>query len=829
LPEVFGFSTVTTVSVPAGGGFAEDAQGVGASIGEGGLDPGGSAALTSENIDPALADQISAEYEIGSLAYAVAAAGDTDGRGQAALRFPASSSEARLAVVVDGAYLGLLELEPEGGYLTIETHVGAQSGMTVWAPDVGEPQPRRYMVVLPRNPAGLAPREGKTALAPTGGGGGAVYSLAPPQRRQAPALRRCDLIGVTICMTDGSVYFYHKNPLADNAVLAEAASVVHAILDQYAALGVKASRISPSNPIHIVIGNYGNPTYSALTGNLYLDWANIQNLQGAEAVFQANLSHEIAHWLQDCTYVMTSATFSQLSRWWLEVSAENLSFIQNPAALGSNLASYGRLQEEGDVRYGMQLAPFVWPGSTDARYFQAIPVHVGMCDDPALCLFSRDQFVEAINQGVNPFAEGGRTSTYYLLLEDTARYLLGFAPTYANSAISIPPALRTGNLANEWIAVREGSGGTAFDKQVDSQAPQVSESGDEVLVQASVERGGLYSFRFGNTGRAIGVEAPPRPGLPAFLEIQGGAPFLFTIDNGEPKAEDGTRTLYIAPVHDTMGLKLVRAAAYAEDGPKTFQAKAGYVDLTGDWITENFTITNSAGYCGDESTSGSPMDMAEDMILKFLAGYGHFEPAGTPTDSIPYKWVQDEAFPEGEGSFTLTASAQVTTQDVQVEYTLVVPPPAEGTGWLPWSSGRRVERASPLAGVLATLSFAVFGSVALRRHPRRAKVLVLLAALVLAPQLAACDFDLDFWGTISGQYSFRKLAYLPEDFAPILDQRELWRLTEGEGTMVLDLTVKMKVDEGTEEAACLVTNSVKTDLLILAKGAISPAEAMSGD
>jgi hypothetical protein len=821
--ERFAFATVTTVSVPADGGFAQDEQGVGASIGEGVLDPGATGALTSAELDPELSDQIDRDFEILSLAYSVVAAGDSDGKGQAVLRFPAASPEARLAVVIDDTYLGLLELEPQEGYLTIQTHVAAQSGATDWGPADGGGSPRRYLVVVPRNPSAEARGDPVSVAASTGPVGGAVFSLASVHARQAAPLRRCDLIGVTICLTDGSVYFYHKDPLADEAVLAGAATAVQTIMSQYAGMGIAAARISPSNPIHIVLGAYKNPSYSALTGNLYMDWTNIQTLADPASGSQANLSHEIAHWLQDCTYVMTSASFSQLARWWMEVSAENLSFLQNPASLGSNLASYGRLQEAGDVRYGLQLAPFIWTGETDARYIQAIPVHVGMCDDPSVCLFSQDQFIQAINTGMNPFAAGGMSSTYYLQLQDTARYLLGYPPAYANSGILIPDALRIGNLANEWVAVGEGAAGSGFDTHLDSQAPQVQKSADEVTINAAMDRGGLYSFRVANSGRALGLETPLRPGLPAYLEIQGGAPYLFTVDNGEPQAEDGSRTAYIAPVHDSMGWKLVRAVAYAEDAPRTFQAKVGYVDLTGEWITENFAVTNSSSECGEDTLSDMK-EMTEDLFLKILSAYGHFETDGAPSDTLPYKWVQDQPFPEDMGSLTVDASAQATTQDVRVEYSFVIPEPPEGTSWLPWQGARGAGKTTRPAGVLASLSVGILGLVAFSHKPRRAKVLLALVIVSLLPQLAACDLKFDIWGDITGQYTFRRLSYLPEDYAPITDQKDLWRLTEGEGEMVFDLTFRTGVGESTEESACVLTNTIKTDLLIQADGSVTPED-----
>ena len=122
------------------------------------------------------------------------------------------------------------------------------------------------------------------------------------------------------------------------------------------------------------------------------------------------------------------------------------------------------------------------------------------------------------------------------------------------------------------------------------------------------------------------------------------------------------------------------------------------------------------------------------------------------------------------------------------------------------------------------MSLGVIGLAALVYKPRRARVLLALVIVSLLPQLAACDMKFDVWGDFGGEYTFRRLEYLPEDYAPITDQQDLWRLTDGEGQMVFNLTFMVGEGEAVEQSSCVVTNTVKTDLLIQADGAVGPED-----
>jgi hypothetical protein len=590
---------------------------------------------------------------------------------------------------------------------------------------------------------------------------------------------------------------------------------------RYAELGINAARIGARNPVHINVGSYEEPGYSSTSGGIYLSWPQIHALNGGAAAARGTLAHELAHWIEDEEFVMFSAGISGLDYWWTEVAAECLAFLVEPEALQDTLFTYGRLQEEGDPRYALQLAPFTWSGRTNARYIQAIPVYVGLCGNPDACLFDRDGLVRAINEGTNPFAYGRLEGSYYRLLEDAARFLLGHPPAYTNTTIPIPGGLQSGDLANEWILVRESRGASTLEPYLDSRAPQMQVSGETARIEAPIEEGGLYSFRLSNTGRSLGIAAAGAPGLPAYLEIAPGAPFFFTIDNGPLHEGVGGRSMFLAPIHDLLGHGMVRLAAYAPGMPVTLQAEVGYIDLAGDWVTEDFRVTEATDTCGEAEEGYA---WTQDIFLTALAAFGHFSRLETAGGEIPYTWVQDAGFPSGDETITASASARVTMQDVQVEYTIHIPEPQQSQLFrgifASWPD-------DPAAGAGATAALSAVavgvGALRLRVRRRRALVVVVIAVALLGLALAGCEMLTGFWGDISGRYVFRRVEYLSQDFTLIEEGDELWRLTNGEGQVTLNLTtVTTDFDTGEDtERQCQATVSSATDGLVLLENAVT--------
>jgi hypothetical protein len=97
---------------------------------------------------------------------------------------------------------------------------------------------------------------------------------------------------------------------------------------------------------------------------------------------------------------------------------------------------------------------------------------------------------------------------------------------------------------------------------------------------------------------------------------------------------------------------------------------------------------------------------------------------------------------------------------------------------------------------------------------------------ILAVTLAGCEMLTGFWGDISGRYTFHGVEYLSQDFTLIEEGDELWRLTEGEGQMTLNMTTvttDFETGEDTEQQ-CLVTITSQTNGLILLETAVTPED-----
>jgi hypothetical protein len=267
----------------------------------------------------------------------------------------------------------------------------------------------------------------------------------------------------------------------------------------------------------------------------------------------------------------------------------------------------------------------------------------------------------------------------------------------------------------------------------------------------------------------------------------------------------------------------VRLAAYAPDAAHTLQAEVGYVDLSGDWVTDGFRVTDYTDSCGeDPGTFGWP----RDIVLAFLGAYGHFTRLEGAGDEIPYTWVQDQALQEGDASMTITASARVTMQDIQVDYAVHIPEP-EQSRLSPGIVGCR--RGVPADGAVdtAALSAAAIALAVLGRKPTRRKVVLLacLAGMVASLSLAGCEMITDFWGDITGRYVFHGLEYLSEDFSLIEEGEDLWLLSEGEGVMTLDLTTLVTTLEGEEEQRrCVANLTIATDGIVKLEDAVTPEE-----
>ena len=204
----------------------------------------------------------------------------------------------------------------------------------------------------------------------------------------------------------------------------------------------------------------GDPYYSPSNSTIY-----IPEDSAAEIIetLSWELAHELAHWVQDYSYNFTRAYWgnvagtSPIGKWWLEVSAENMVFLFDPAAVENNLTYYG-MTTVSTHNTPFQYSPNLW---NDQLYNHAQLVKVFMCENSAVCPISESGFIEAINQGAFPYEGEAAVNQITENLAEYARYLLGKPPQSANAAIPIMNAVKSGRGYGEFI---ESSLRTALEK-----------------------------------------------------------------------------------------------------------------------------------------------------------------------------------------------------------------------------------------------------------------------------------------------------------------------------------------------------------------------------
>lgn len=801
----FRLEPVETLTVSPNGELIADEHGMGARVP---TDAGSTSRVVRSDLGEELSRMLEESYNVRSEAYSISTAGDQDAAGRAELRFPAPSPEARLGVIVDQKYLAILATEPRDGALWVQPRLGANGGTGEWDPEEIDGHHTQYLVLEPKGSA-------------TSGGRGA----GPASVRSAPGdeddiLHECGDWWHTYCRRNasGTVYlFYDKYTLLAYPLL-QVIETVEGIMARYQGLGLTAATLTPETPLYIVIGDSG-PHYSSVTGNMYIPWDIVEKVQTPQN--SGTLAHELAHWVEDENYAMSLEAFSHEHFWWLEMAAENLSMLYEPSRLGGNLTFYGKVSDDGG-RYSFQLDPFRWESNEEARYIQAQNVNLGMCDDPA-CPISQEDLVEAINQGTFPYSEGSAKQNYYQMLPEVARYLLGFVPRKGNTAVRLPEAVAAGNGYGEYITARSQGEETVFEHL--SYAPQTTVSAGEVQINAQIAHGGLYPLRVSNSGQAAGVNTPWSAGHPIYLEIAPGAPLLYSVDKGEPVQVDGGSGLFFAPIHDDLGIELMRLVGLAAEGAETLQATIGFVDLSGDWRVDELSATSFSSSCETEEGEGGD-DLEEDFFLQLLAAYGTFE--ADPADPTGKRliWVRNQPLPEDAAGVQIEGAVTLGQQDVQLTYRIYVP---EGTSGL--VPGARVvasqgQGVPPEAawGWLLPLPFLAWTAAGGRGASRRRATLARLAlGLALVALLSGCA--LDVFGTIQGEYTFKKMTYLSEDYSRERPTTDIWRLEDGQGTLNMDLTFVTEDEDGElMREQCVLNYGFEGAATVIEDGVITPAD-----
>ncbi len=848
---------VEALPAPAGGAPVQDSHGVTLSIPADSLPADQPASLESSSFSPGMQQALEKAYKIESLAYSVST-NSPDTSGRASLSLPAPSPDSRLAVLLDDKYAGVLDIQPQNGRLVIDPFINAPLAASPFPTLTVSGIPNRYFVVTPKTSGSRQPA-------------GVRQFASYPQAVGDPEGWSCitEFWIANHCWRNpaGTIYvFWEDNVPADLAKseylrIIDMIKSVEAIMQTYTdTYHFTNSRLSASRLIYIIIDpSEEEPTYSQKTHNIYLNWKTVGTITSQEN--HCALAHELMHYTEHAVYYMNFNVLSNPKAWWLEMAAENGSYMIDPACVDRNLITYGKSSTK-DGLLPLQSEALKWTLKEGARYIQALQVYISMCSGGANCGLSQDEFVAAINSGGFPFDNGSVLSAYQRSSKDMGLFLLGTAPAEARSDAHLPAVAKEGAGFAEYIWLKAVPN---YKIDVSTTNNQIQVANHEATIKANIAQGGEYPLWISN-GRGTpgpGGNGNGFPSLPALLKIDAGSKLWYALDDGAPIFHDGSKELTLGPLSDKLGNGLLRLVAVAPDAASTFSAKLSPLDLTGDWSGQlsapSVKLVDCPNASSDTDKNGfNPNGVEKLDMLSILSAYGTYEADPAASDGSHYIW--QGALPEG-----VTGDSDITLfpDRVEVKYHVNIPEPASsalfaalfGNGTTPAWPAPAVPR-NRLADSLPLLilaSLAIMSALALRRLARaparlrqpgprglrldqltRAASLALvgLALVAAAAWLSGC-VGISFWGSLEGTYTFNKLEYIDPQApaAPVVPGGEAvtgltWKLHQGKFTNNLDLFVKVSSTDsnGVDTSE---TSECKFTVNSAVEGFIGPADMVN--
>jgi hypothetical protein len=766
-------------------------------------------------------------FTIETPAYSVAAAG-VDGAGRAQLSLPAPSPDSRLAVLVEDQYLALLPITPQDGVLNVQPFIGAPQASQGYPTLAQATQPNRYFVITPKAGAYQAPAR-RARLAGLAQQPDIVNCIPRIWHGNRCWSNQSGSVMVLFSSSEIPAGLANDDVLRPPEVIDGLIRAISGVMSAYQQAGFSNAAISGSNPVYLIISaKESEPNYSQKTGNVYLGWGVVQELASGSG--KCTIAHELMHWVEDESYAMNVAALDNDKAWWLEMAAENGSFLIDTACIGGVLSTYG-VAEVGDL-LAWQAAPFQWDWGEGSRYVQSLQMYLSICDNGSRCAIGSREFADLITRGSYP--SGSARDAYARNADDMGRYLLGANPLLARGDPFMPPAVKSGSGYGDYIWLK-----TTAKPTIDTSlaAARIKKTGDfEVTASSTIAHGGVYPLWVSNgKGTPMGG-ADGFTGLPGMLTVSPGAPLWYSLDNGGPVFHDGSKELVLGPLSDKLGVGLVRLVATAPDGEKSFQAVVKPVDLSGDWanLISNSKITRLD--CPGQDDSPEAID-----FVAFLGGYGAYVPDPAVKDGSRYIW--EGSIPDSQGA-TIDSEIEITPDKITLTYLIDVPQP-ETNSRLPWLVGGLAGLGKPPglfqpagrpggAALIAlpaglALLLALLG-LSSRRGPGLAYARAgsaALALLLIGVWLSGCA-GFALWGTFEGTYTYTRLRQAEAESLPA-EAAELngvkWVL-EGTSQIAYDLTLLVEVGDGdgakeTRQESCAV--SFETSLT----GLVGPADMVS--
>lgn len=773
--------------------------------------------LVSTRLGTALTQPFEDQYSIESLAYSVSVSGDGDTPRRGVLEFPAKSPDDRLAVVVDGKYIGILSILPENGKLTIQPRVDLENADPDHNPEGVNLKYKQYVVVRPKQSNKVSPEQSLH----TQSSGGLQSPLSEDD------ITSCFTMVHSHCYRNAESTIYIFSDKKTNLVypFTDILAYSKKVTDFYYKDKFFGREPSSYDPIYIIIGGNEAPVYSIYNGNIYFPLDSLNNSSSLET--QYALAHELFHWVEDYKYVMAAGAIDNKSSWWLEMAAEYAAFLVNPQFINLNLQHYGEASMGETI--GFQLEPFMWQTKEEARYIHAQSLLVGICKGNPGCIFDEDNFKVSITYGWYPFESGDTISRYQKNSIDVARYVLGEAPQQSNNGVTIPEIAKTGKGLGEYIhGMTKGSGSQI----ITSPSPQnFKKSGNSVEINAKIPPGDVYPLRISDGANSPINEMGSSAGAPITFLVEGNQNYFAKVGKDGLIDGNGKGQMMFGPIHDKMGLEIVRIAAYSQEQPTIFKAKVDVLDLSGDWVGTLDRLISQSQTCPskDGESSGNFSTAAPDPVLNVLSAYGQFVRDPADASGKTLNWEQSTPLPAAV-NVTVEAKATLENDKIKMNWKVNIPKQTSSLEMGPFASllpGERHEQASYPWGWLTVPGLAICVFIPLKKHRKETTVL-LIAMIIAIPIFSSGCGVKTMYGTISGEHEFEKVEYPEKDYSYPPKNNVFWNLSKGTGSITYDVFAEVFKDftdssKGYDIQECITKISYSLSGKVQKDGLITPA------
>lgn len=824
-----GYQPEETVVASANGVPATDKQGVSLRVEADAVAEAPGVEMVRSTGSGALATELEKLFTIETSFYSVAVQGEQDGQGRAELTFPAPDPRSRVALIIDQQYVALIDAPPEKGVLRARALLGAAVPTSDYL--VGTLAAKgdvTYVVLTPR--AGSAQHINwlRPAVAH------AEQSSVRDCLRVADNPYSTTAVAIPGCRKNPSSTVNVHWPTSSGFTAAQADQLIAVVeegMRSYNGLNLTAAKLSVLSPVNIIIEKgTGSPYYSPKSGTIYMPLNSAKNIGTIDT--KLDLLHEMAHWIQDEEYIMNYAALSHPKSWWLEVAAENMVFLIEPQGLEHNLKTYGEATGNDTYTFGFQMAPYLWDSNEEARYIHAQLLKVNMCDSPA-CALSQQQFIAAINAGTYPFEGADVQAKVSANLDDYARYLLGSAPTRANSAIPISGRARRGHGVGQYIHVQRAQNND-LKLSNNGYKPQVSlvSTGPSMAackVNAQIAKDGVYPLRVSSGPASPLYDADMNKleaGLPVMITISPGAELLYRLGDDAPAQHDGKSELVLGPVHATMGDPVVRVVGVGRARSTTFDAMISPLDLRGDWVFKAGRTLSYNDTCSstteDESSDFDVMKYNQFIANGMSQAYATVGTYNVTSSPGQLRWESQGGALPSEFSLLLhdyEATTTVAHDHIEATSQFVLEDRSTSQSTLPLPHPPAASNAAP-----ALLLLPPAGLALLATRVRRRRLLLATGVLMVMTLLAGCMYISG--GTFQTTFTFEELAYAGQGAPP---EAPLWKLGGGTATSNATITIESCEDileecEQTVTTRCNITTEFEVTAEIYKDGVLQDAE-----